>query len=120
MSEITEDRIDEFGTRLCEYNLVIWNEKSATPIWIFGNRHTTDVYQDLDEYEWVILGKRGYQEEYLFSGYYDFHIDPDATGSVSFELAKYAGIVNSTECEKFKNDEEYLDGIAITIPKICK
>jgi hypothetical protein len=120
MSEITEDKLNEFGTRDCEYNLVIWNEKSANPVWIFGYRHTTDVYQDLDEYEWVILGKRGYQEETLFGGYYSYSIDPEAMGSISFELEKYAGIVDSPECEKYKNDEEYLDGIAITIPRICK
>lgn len=130
-TKITRSEVNEFGTRICDYNIK-FSTTDPKRIWLMAYRHEADVWQDLDEYEWIPLNvleseTHTYffsmdQEEFdvaEWSGYYIFHTDPEATGPSLLTLDKYIGIYDTPDCAPLRFDDEYLEKVAINIPPTC-
>ena len=113
-SSLTSDAVNEFGTRLCEYRLVITNdgEDDVIPVLLV---HELDGYQDLDKQEWSPKGVLKPLTSAEWSGHVFTYTDPDASGPGALVAERIAGVLYTPECASMTTDDAMLELFSVEL-----
>jgi hypothetical protein len=117
--QVTRIEINEFGTRLCEFNTTIENRSPRQAVWVFAYRREADIWAKTNEAEWVPLGLLEAGGTRSRSGYHSHYSDPDATGSTLLRIEKIAGIYDLPECLSLRSDTDSLAVMAKPLAPAC-
>jgi hypothetical protein len=117
---LTLDTINEFGTRLCEYKMVITNDLTNSAVFPLIYVHQLDGYQDLDTGKWLLPGETAPLTSIEWAGYVYIYTDPDATGPVAQVAERIAGVYSNSECISSRSDQNFLKMISVELdPAPC-
>ena len=116
--EITLEETNQFGTRACEYKLVVFNT-SDKPLRIYAFQHDQDGYALTDKTRWMgnLLVEPSQAGEWPGSVY--IYTDPDADGPLMSIPLKIAGVFDSPECAEERQDESFFEQVAVPVGSVC-
>jgi len=112
---IMMDTVNEFGTRLCEYKLVVTNDHASSAVIPVLFVHNLDGYQNLDEKEWMPQGSVAPFTSTEWQGNVYTYTDPDATGPVAHVAERITGVLNTTECASMTSDDSMLELLSVEL-----
>ena len=118
-SEIAHQETNQYGTRMCEYNLTIKNTDENAGIWVYFYQHDKDGYARTEKSHWMGNVLIASNEEANWSGNIYIYEDKDADGPVMSIPEKIAGVYNIPECAEEKQDSNFFEMISIPIEMIC-
>jgi len=120
---VTEQYTNESGTRICNYTLGLKSVHPTDPIRYFYHRHSKDVYQGTENYQWMGNFPLAPFAETEWFGNIAIYNEKDAQGPVMSIPVKVAGIFDTPECSVyFKDavfDEAFLESIAFPVSSPC-
>lgn len=116
---ITLQETNQFGTRACEYTLVVTSAHPDTPIRFYIFRHDRDGYQGTESSRWTgnFLIQPGRSETWTGSIY--IYSDPDASGPVMAIAERIAAVFDTVECAAQRRDLNFLQEISIPLGPVC-
>jgi hypothetical protein len=117
-SEITQQETNQFGTRLCSYQLKIYNNGDSV-VWFYIHQHEKDGYQGTEKRQWMGNFPIDPGKDVEWQGNISIHTDEDFKGPVMSIPEKIAGIYGTPECETAKMNQKYLEQISVPINPVC-
>jgi hypothetical protein len=116
---ITQQSVNQFGTKLCDYTITITNNHASKTIQPVIYIHHADGYQQIDESKWVVYQSLAPGESLDVTGNVYIYTDPDATGPLMTEIEQIAGVFDEAECKASEKDSTFLKNVAMAVGRIC-
>ena len=113
--EKTKDTVTEFNTELFEFSIHIQNSHPTSSIYLLGLKHEVDIYQDLDDVEWIRMNTLEPGAEQDRQVYHNIHHDEDIEGPTFYLIERIVGIFNSKRCAIYLEDEKFLSTNSVKI-----
>jgi hypothetical protein len=118
--EITEKETNQFGTRICSFELYFENQSQQYSAYPMLFDELNDCYQPERKYTWHSPPVIGPGEEASWSGYHHLYTDPDCTGGDSWQRIISAALIkDSAACQDRLGDTSYYESIAVPIYLDC-
>ena len=114
-TEILLEETNEYGTRICRYNLVITNE-SVEPVWYYVYMRIEDGFQGTADAYWSGNFPIAPEDSTEVFAQVAVYVDEDASGPSLMMPVRLAGVSGAEACAERRMDAPFLERHAVPLP----